>query len=118
MPLLTNTGRHRKCDRALPRCGQCIAHSGECLFEAPHKRGPRGKNVATFTYSPYGQPKPSTTATSPTPQKSTPPPGTVALPHDADVQLNMKEANMSYVCLFPHTNGVALHGYRSDKYLL
>lgn len=45
--------RHRRCDRNLPVCGPCVANNGVCLFEATCKRGPRGKNVAAFSYSPY-----------------------------------------------------------------
>ncbi|KAL0479145.1 hypothetical protein AKO1_007985 [Acrasis kona] len=39
---LTCRTSHRKCDRALPCCGECTKKGKQCVWEAPGKRGRKG----------------------------------------------------------------------------
>jgi hypothetical protein len=42
---------HRKCDRKLPKCTECVGKRKKCAYEVPQKRGPKGK--AKNLYQPY-----------------------------------------------------------------
>jgi hypothetical protein len=44
---------HRKCDRKLPVCTECVGKRKKCVYELPQKRGPKGRAAKTSNYQPY-----------------------------------------------------------------
>jgi hypothetical protein len=42
---------HRRCDRVLPCCGECVKKSKTCVWDPPCKRGRKGKSATTTEQS-------------------------------------------------------------------